>query len=185
MSTAAPAGLITAEEFARMQFDRPVELVRGEIVEMGQPDLRHGTVCANVCGEIRAWARAANAGRVAANDSGIITQRDPDTVRGADVVFVRAESLVDGRMPSGVTDLVPDLCVEVLSPYDRWKELHHKLDEYLERGVPEVWVVNPEDRTVEVFRTDDPPRRFSAEEEITSRVLPGFSCRVAQFFEGA
>lgn len=45
MSTATT--LITAEEFMAMSFDRPTELVRGEIIEMTNPGGRHGLVCAN------------------------------------------------------------------------------------------------------------------------------------------
>jgi hypothetical protein len=48
MSTAVPAGLITAEEFARMPIDRPVALVRGKTVERRQPDLRPRTGRLNV-----------------------------------------------------------------------------------------------------------------------------------------
>ncbi len=184
MSTATPAALITAEEFAEMQFDHPVELVRGEIVEMGQPDLRHGTICLNIGMQLQLFGQATRLGRAACNDSGVVTERNPDTVREADVVFVRTELLVDGRMPAGATELVPDLCVEVLSRHDRWPDVRRKIDEYLDRGVSEVWIARPDQRTLEVFLAGEPSVTHAEGDELTSRTLPGFACRVGEFFEG-
>jgi Uma2 family endonuclease len=79
---------------------------------------------------------------------------------------------------------VPDLVVEVLSPGDSAREVAHKIGEYLECGVPLVWLVDPEGETVTVYRTLTDARRLSSEEILSAEpVLPGFSCRVSQFFE--
>lgn len=180
----ADKSLITAETFAQMSFDVPVELVRGVIVEMPRPDIAHGTVCLNIGGELRTWARAHSAGIAAGNDSGVLTERDPDTVRGPDVVFIAAERLDGGVAPRGLTEVVPNLCVEVLSPSDRWRAVYRKVDEYFERGVQEVWVADPSRRTIEVIRPDEPPLTLTEDGELTSPILPGFACPVRVVFEG-
>ncbi|MCC7423738.1 MAG: Uma2 family endonuclease [Planctomycetaceae bacterium] len=168
-----------------MQFDLPVELVRGEVVEMPRPELRHGVVCGNVGFPLSAWARSAGNGLVAFNDAGVITRRKPDTVRGPDVMFIPMDRLPDGRVPAGLSDLVPSLVVEVRSPSDRWKNIHEKISEYFERGVAEVWVVDYLKRRVHVFRADDDPIILAEGDIITSEsVLPGFSCEVSGFFAG-
>ena len=79
----ATATLMTAEQYARMD-DRgvPCELVRGEVFEMNQPTARHGQVCGNVCFALRRYCEEHDAGHVLSNDAGILTERDPDTVRG-------------------------------------------------------------------------------------------------------
>ena len=48
-AVAASPDLMTADEFMDVasSFDVPVELVRGEIVEMSQPTPPHGTICSN------------------------------------------------------------------------------------------------------------------------------------------
>jgi Uma2 family endonuclease len=184
MATVTERRLITAEEFAEMSFDVPAELVRGEIVEMCRPDMRHGVVCGNVGVPLTLWARGIDWGLVAFNDSGVVTERNPDTVRGPDVFVISKDRLPDGRAPAGFSDLVPNLAVEVLSLWDRWKRVLEKVSEYLDRGVDEVWVVDPDKRTVQVFRPDDEPTRYGEQDEITSSVLPGFSCRVGEFFLG-
>ncbi len=87
----ATTSLITAEEFARMHFDQPVELVRGEIVSlsgedgMARPSPGQGWVCFEIARLLGNWAEGARARRVTTNDAWITTGRSPDTVRGADV----------------------------------------------------------------------------------------------------
>lgn len=45
-----------------------------------------------------------------------------------------------------VVHRVPALCVEVLSPEDRWKRIEIRLRDYLAFGVPTVWVIDPYSR---------------------------------------
>jgi Uma2 family endonuclease len=179
----ADKSLITAEAFAGMSFDVPTELVRGEILELPMPDQIHGAVCGNVYLLIAIWARAAQAGIATTNDSQFVTERGPDSVRGPDVCYFTRDRLPGGRLPHGVCEAVPNLCVEVLSPSDRWRDVHNKINEYLSRGVDEVWVINPRRRTLEVFRQDESPRTYAESDELKSAVLePGFSCRVSELF---
>lgn len=185
MATQLEQELITAERFAAMTFDVPVELVRGEIVEMPRPGMRHGVVCGNVYDPVKAWSRATQRGLVAINDTGVITERDPDSVRGPDVLYISRERLPGGQVPTSFLAIAPDLAIEVLSPYDVWKDVLEKISEYFEAGVREVWVVDPDDRTVQVFRPDARPRKLADSDTLESPdVLPGFSCSVAAFFEG-
>ncbi len=186
MSTAHATALITAEQFAEMNLDGPYELVRGEIVEMTRPDKPHGSVCARVSLSLMQWALPIRQGEVITNDSCILTERDPDTMRGADVAFVPANLLRNGRLPRGNQSMgmIPTLCVEVLSRSNSWTEMHRKIEEYLAAGVHEVWLVDPELRTVERFRNDSGATLFRESQTLTSLELPGFSAPVADFFAG-
>lgn len=184
MSTIAPPGLITAEQFAEMHFDGPCELVRGEIVEMTRPDQSHGNVCAEVAFALNLWSKQHRSGRVTTNDSGILTERDPDTLRGADVAFFAASQLSDGKLPRGPSLLVPVLAVEVLSPSNTWTQMRRKIDEYLAAGVREIWIVDPEARTVESFRSDTAPQLYRQSMVLTSPELTEFSVPVSELFAG-
>lgn len=78
----------------------------------------------------------------------------------------------------------PDLAVEILSPTDSRRQLHSKARAYLERGVREVWVVNPDDRTVTAHRSHGPAQVLHAGEPIEGGdVIPGFACDVARLFK--
>jgi len=74
--------------------------------------------------------------------------------------------------------------VEVVSPSDSQSYVHRKVLHYLDHGVPLVWIVDPETRTVTVYRSRRDVCILGEAEEITGGdVLPGFSCRVGNFFQ--
>src|SRR5438128_2000297 len=80
--------LLTAEEYARVP-DRgvPTELVRGKIIEMPPPYPYHGLVCLKVGRLVGDYVEEHDLGYVLFNDAGVVTERGPDTVRGADISF--------------------------------------------------------------------------------------------------
>jgi Uma2 family endonuclease len=184
--TTTAVKLITAEEFARMP-DPPdgskQELVRGVIVTMTPPGFRHG-VCQNkVAFLLTAHVLATRCGRVTV-ETGMVTERDPDTVRGPDVAFWSIERLPLDQTPEVYPEVAADLCVEILSPSNTPHETHEKVREYINRGVRLVWVVDPEDHTVTVYRQPGEGRLLWDDATLTGEdVLPGFQCRVAEFFE--
>ncbi|HUG89633.1 MAG TPA: Uma2 family endonuclease, partial [Planctomycetaceae bacterium] len=93
--------LMTAEEYAALpDLGRPTELVRGEIIEMNPPTPRHGQVCSNAAHILGRYAADHNAGHVVCNRAGVVTERDPDTVRGPDVWFVSYKKVPKGPLPS-------------------------------------------------------------------------------------
>ena len=77
-------------------------------------------------------------GTVTCNDSGFVTERGPDSVRGPDVAFWSKERVKD--VPVGYFEMAPDLAVEVLSPSNTTKQILTKLREYFAKGVRMVWV---------------------------------------------
>jgi Uma2 family endonuclease len=185
MATAEMLELVTAEEFGkRPDPGYPEELVRGRVVPMPVPDRRHGFVCSNAGGVFRHFVKERDLGRVMSNDSGVITERNPDTVRGADVAYYSYGRLPRGALPTGYGPEVPELVVEVRSAGDRWLDIHEKATEYLAAGVLTVVVLDPEPQTAHVFGADDPPRTLGSEDELVlPRILEGFRVRVGQFFE--
>ncbi len=183
MSTAT--ALITADEFSAMGHERPSELIRGEIVEMTSPGSRHGQVCSNVSYLLQAWSRQQQVPwNIVSNDAGVLTERDSDSesVRGPDVYAIRNDRLPDGELPVGHMSVAPELCVEVLSPSDRWPDVLAKVGELLRAGVHEMWVIDPAHRRVHVFRSDDEPTVLDPDENLTSTALPGLAFAVQDLF---
>lgn len=187
MSTIAPSPkLLTIEEYLRLpDSGTPTELVRGRVVEMNPPFPYHGFVCGNVYDALRSFVKLNNLGRVMSNDSGVVTERDPDTLRGADVCFYSFTRLPPGPLPRDrYLDVLPELVFEVQSPSERRSEVLRKVTEYLAAGVTAVGVVNPETTTVVIYRDNEDPQTFAADAELTiPDVLPGFRVVVRQFFE--
>ena len=188
MSTIAEATkLLTADEFYEF-VHRPenankwLELVRGEVIELASPTKPHGFLCANVARLMGNYTYQRNKGYVTSNDTGVIVERDPDTVRGPDVALYEDANVIEEIHPKyGETS--PLVAVEVLSPEDRASLVFRKIAEFLKSGVRMVWIVDLERRTVTVHRPDKPQVVVEAEQELTGDdVLPGFSCKVSDIF---
>ncbi|WP_152052529.1 Uma2 family endonuclease [Tautonia marina] len=184
MATAV-ASLITAEQFGnRPDPGFPEELVRGRVVRMPPPNRRHGQVCGQAYFLIRHHVDAHDLGHVLSNDSGVITERNPDTVRGADIAFYSYQRLPKGPLPQSYGPEVPELIVEVRSPGDRWPDVLAKVTEYLNAGVVAVLVLDPEARSAQVYRVDHAPQMLQDDDELTLPDLLGdFRVAVRCFFD--
>jgi Uma2 family endonuclease len=176
---------ITAEEYQRIPDPTDgtrLELVRGEVIAMPRPNWEHGEIAGNVYTEIKLFLRQHPIGRVSV-EGGIITERGPDTVRGPDVSFMsKARMPIDERM-NRFADQTPDLCVEVVSPSNTRMALNGKIAEYFSTGARMVWVVDPDERSVTVYREPNEGRVLKQESILDGGdVLQGFSCKVADLF---
>jgi Uma2 family endonuclease len=186
MATATPTKLLTAEEFMAAELgEGKFELVRGEIVAMTPPPMpQHGLVCMNIGAILWNYSRESGHGFALSNDSAVVTERNPDSVRGPDVCFYSHARWPRSQVGNSLPPVPPDVAVEVVSPGNRLAEIVGKVSEYLTAGVSVVWVVYPEHRRVVVYRADaDEPMTLDAGAVIEKlRELPGFRCLVSDFF---
>ena len=122
-------------------------------------------------------------GEVLCGEAGVILERDPDTTAGIDVVYVSAEVAARRSDDTTLIEGVPTLVVEILSPSDKQEEINEKLDAYLGAGVKVVWVIDPHDRTVLVYRPGSKTQLVNDDQELSGEPeLPGFRVRAAQLF---
>ena len=182
---ATAEALLTAEEYRLLPDNgQPTELVRGRIVPVNMPAPRHGQICNKIGRLVGNFAEEHNLGHVVSNDSGVVTERDPDTVRGADIAFYSYARVPRGPFPEGYLSVVPELVFEVRSPGDRWREILAKVVEYLNAGVSAVCVLDPGPQTVHVYYADQAEQIFTADQELVLlEILGDFRVPVRRFFE--
>jgi Uma2 family endonuclease len=179
IQTAAP--LVTGEELAEMGNIGRCELVEGEIIMLSPTGWRHGDFELQAGYALKSFVGERNLGKVLVGEVGIYTGRNPDTVRGADVIFISHARLAQAKSASFL-DVAPELVVEVLSPDDRWMDVQRKLNEYFAIGVVRVWLVDPSTRSVSVYRTPTEMRIVSTRDTLDGEdILPGFSVPVTEF----
>ena len=176
--------LYTPEDLLQMPDGDRYELVDGQLVE--QEDMGGKSVWAGgqVFLGLALYAKA-NGGWAFMDGVGYQCYPfAPDQVRKPDASFVCAGRFENDEIPDGHIRIPPDLAVEVVSPNDLYYKVESKVDEYLRAGVSIVWVVNPEFRTVRVFRGSiEQLTQFGPNDELTGgETLPGFRCRVADLF---
>ena len=151
--TVAPQ-LMTADDLLKLPDDSfRYELVQGELRRMSPAGHRHGRLVLNITTPLDQHVRTHNLGAVYAAETGFQLSTDPDTIRVADVAFVRQERVdavgdTDGYWPGA-----PDLAVEVVSPNDLYTEVEEKVIDWLDAGTRMVVIVNPRKRSVTVYRS--------------------------------
>ena len=146
----------------------------------------HCGIMSHVVTTITNWMRKQPKprGQVYCGELGVRLPGHPSTV-GIDVAYVDA-SVVAVQDDDETTLLagVPTLTVEILSPNDYQEQMHEKTREYLRAGVPVVWVIDPDDQTVKVYRSGVPAESFNITHRLPEHpAMPGFAPTVAELFE--
>jgi len=172
---------VTIDDMYHMPRDgRKYELVDGEVV-VGTAGMRHGEIATKIVHIIATYLDANPIGKVYGDNTGLIFPNG--NLRSPDVFFVDSKRLPDGKSPITFGELIPNFAVEVLSPDDRSGQVAQKIGEFIEFGVSIVWLVDPKDQTVTVYRSLTQTQRFTANDIIDAEpILPGFSCKVSRFF---
>jgi Uma2 family endonuclease len=182
MAMTAPAHpRVSPEALLAMEDGPSYELLDGELVERDVS--RSSQYVAILISELlSSFIRPRRLGELYAAELGIRIFPDPDRTRKADISFVRRERLPDEDV--SFLRIPPDLVVEVISPSNHAAGMRAKVDEWIECGVKLVWVAFPTAREVQVYRASGHHSILTATDEITGEdVLPGFACKVAEFFD--
>ena len=128
------------------------ELIRGVLHETMPWGYAHGKIAMKLGFLLNAFIIPRKLGSLTGSDSGVWLERDPDTVREPDIAYFSAAKIPLDAMDSGYAEVPPDLVVEIVSPSDSRREVHDKTRMWLRYGVDLVWVVQPDTRTVDVYR---------------------------------
>ena len=130
------------------QDDTRIELINGEVTAMSpRPSFNHNRIASNVYWAFENYLRHKRCTAIADGTDLYLTEKErfvPDMM----VVCDRDKIQHDGVHGA------PDLVVEVLSPGTLRNDRGHKKDIYARCGVREYWIVNPADKSVEIYRAD-------------------------------
>ena len=175
---------VTADElFAKPKDGFRYELVKGELRKMSPAGSEHGAIIVNITVLLGQHVKSNQLGVCLGAETGFKIASDPDTVRAPDVAFVSRERVPESGIPKKFWPGAPDLAVEVLSPGDTVEEVEDKVEDWLSAGARAVWIVSPRRRGVTAYRSMTDVTRLSEADELDGGdVVPGFRCKVAEFF---
>ena len=170
---------VTYEEWLEMPVveDATEEVVNGEIRIVPPPKFKH-TLIVQKLGKLLSTQIDENLILVLIAPFGLIIRRFPLTSRVPDLAVFLKKNMVE---QDGYIHSAPELIVEVLSPANTRAERAAKLRDYEQIRVPEVWVLSPEARTVEVLELQENQLRTTkilAEGRISPAHFPGVSIDV-------
>jgi Uma2 family endonuclease len=175
-------GAATEEDVLRVQ---PwCELIDGILVEraMGWFESRLGVILAYY---IEDFLEVHDLGIVLGADGLMRLKRGQ--VRIPDVAFYDWSLFPDREQPlEKILSAVPSLAVEILSEGNTDKEMDRKRREFFAGGTKRMWIVDPENRSVDVFTSVDQFTTLTEADTLDGgEVLPGFTLSVRAWFERA
>ena len=182
--------MTTAELLARPDDGVDRWLIAGRLRENRRPERFRSRIHAELTVTIGTilgnWSEAQLKphGVVLGGNVGAVLSKSPDTVIGLDVAYVEAEAYAGQSAESTLLEAIPVLAVMILAPNDTRGETAEKVDSLRSTGVEMVWVVNPPQRTIIVYRQIGPPQLFADGQEISvEAILPGLRVPVNSIFE--
>ena len=177
---------ITWEDLDRMPPDgMRHEIIRGEHVVNAAPNLFHQDVSRNLEVILTLFVTANGLGKV--YDSPVNVLFPDGTMVDPDLVFISNDrrAILKGKRIEGA----PDLIVEVLSESTRRYDELEKRELYEQFRVPEYWVIDPDARSVKIYRRGvsgdyEHPLLITAADDktLTTPLLPGLIIDLAEVF---
>lgn len=149
---------MTDEEFDAFCAEHPdlnFEMTaEGEIIVMAPTHFLTGASNSGVSGQLDLWARQDGRGIGCDSSTGFVlpsgARRSPDASWTSKA---RVKSL-EPRKRRGFLHLCPDFVIEVKSDSDRLRTLRNKMREYMENGAQLGWLIDPDNRSVEIYRPE-------------------------------
>jgi Uma2 family endonuclease len=175
---------ITVKELFEMELEEGFfyELINGIIVKKQAPSPAHQKAVTQLVTIFNNYALEKELGDIYTSPIDVFFDKHNNTQ--PDVLFIRKDRnfIITNDGIQGH----PDLIAEVLSPSTFRHDRKEKMKMYLQFGVPEYWIVDPKNQSVEVYflENDSYDMRFFAIEtgDIESKVLEGLKFDVAKIF---
>lgn len=151
-----PLITLTKEDFyqlCQVNRDVPLELSsNGELIVMSPVGGESGNQEAKLIARVVMWNEQSKLGFVFSSST--IFNLPSGGSRSPDVAYVKREKW-EALTPTErkkFPPICPDFVIELRSPSDRLKPLRKKMREYLDCGLRLGWLINPQDKTVEIYR---------------------------------
>jgi Uma2 family endonuclease len=170
---------ILQQNLAKEQEDYQIELQEGNLLVMGPSDIESSEIGAELIRLLGNWIKPRNLGRIFDSSGGFIM---PNTdLRAPDVSFVVASRLK--RTVRDFGNLVPDLVVEIKSKTDRIGKLEDKVKLFLELGAKIGILINPDERTVSVYRPNGEIETLTGDDKLTiPELFPGWEINISEIW---
>lgn len=155
----------------------------GEIIVMAPPGGETGDRNAELILQLRSWAKQNGRGRAFDSNTGF-TLRDRSSM-SPDGSWVENSSLqtLTREQKRKFLPLCPDFVVELTSPSDRLPEVREKMQRWMANGVQLGWLIDPDERTVYIYRPNREPEQLTQAESIQGEgPVAGFVLELRDIF---
>lgn len=155
----------------------------GKLIVMSPTGSQSGKRNGDLLIQVGIWNRQYKMGVVFDSSTGF--KLSNGATRSPDVSWIKSDrwnSLSD-QQKRGFAPIDPDFVIELMSPTDDLATTQEKMAEYIECGVKLSWLINPDEKQVEIYRlgkdreTLNNPSSLSGED-----ILPGLTVDLSDIF---
>jgi Uma2 family endonuclease len=178
MTTPTAERVLTLDEFLALPEEKPYrEYLRGQVTEKPMPTDLHGSAVVRL---IMVFG-----GHLDTSNEWTVRTEVRHADRSQDWVFlpdveIRLKAPPQAR---GAVEGAPPFAIEVLSPDDRPGAWLERVELYMSSGTRLLWIVDPEEEWIRVYRPGEPGRTYRVGETLDARpVLTDFTLDLAAFF---
>jgi Uma2 family endonuclease len=171
----------TYQDYEQLPEGAPYQLIDGELVMSPSPIFYHQRIVLELSTQLNTFVKKNGLGAVVTAPMDVYLA---DTeIYQPDIIFISNERkhIIEERIKGA-----PDLIVEVLSPSNAYYDLIHKKNVYETKGVREYWIVDPQEKSIEVFENTGQEFRSLAKApqtgSVSSKVLKGFEVQLEKIF---
>ena len=160
------SNIYTVDDIYALPEGQRAELIDGQIYDMAPPSPMHQELVMELSATLRDYIKK-NGGpcKVYPAPFAVFLNEDDRNYVEPDISVICDSSKVDNRGYQGA----PDFIIEIVSPSSQRMDYLTKLFKYRTAGVREYWIVNPLQRTVQVysFEGTEDSTQYSFDDEIT------------------
>jgi Uma2 family endonuclease len=168
------------EEFLRSGENERSEYAQGEKWEKPLPNKPHARLQLRIGSALVQYGSRSGTGEPFSEWHHRFGPEDDKRIYVPDLAFVRAPKHTQAP---DYADCASDVMIEIVSPSESASRLTAKVEFYLQNGAESVWVVDPEERRVDVYAPGKPMRTFRENDSLIDPVLPGFELPLRGIFD--
>jgi len=137
----------TYEDYAKLPEGAPYQLIGGELIMTPAPTPYHQYIRGNIYSVLKEFVEGNNLGQVYYSPIDVYFE-ETETYQ-PDIIFISKERL--DIIKETKIEGAPDLIIEILSPATAYYDLKKKFKIYEKHGVKEYWIVDPEEKSIEIY----------------------------------
>lgn len=172
----------TYQDYLKTPDDKRYELIEGELIMTPSPIPYHQWLSKNLEYEVERFVREKGLGKVF--DAPCDVYLDEEIVVQPDILFISRErgNIIGEKNIQGA----PDLVIEILSEATAYADLVKKKKIYERFGVKEYWIVDPQEKTIEIYARQGKDfavtKTYSEKDTLESPFLKGFRIELSSVF---
>ena len=156
---------------------------KGKLIIMSPTGSESGKRNSSLVAQVWYWNRQSKLGVVFDSSTGF--KLSNGATRSPDVSWIKISrwNSLTAKQKRGFAPIDPDFVIELMSPTDDLAITQNKMSEYINCGVKLGWLINPDEKQVEIYRLEKDKQVVINPSSLSSEdILPGLTMDFSDIF---